>query len=83
MGINKSPRRIKRDAGGRNKKPNKEQPVNLLYGGPKSPLYKPKVKPKDKPKVKPEVKPSEKTYIRFTRKKQLSEFYLFFLSQFL
>ena len=47
MGINKSPRRIKRDAGGRNKK--------LV----KSPLYKPK------------VKPSEKTYIGFTRKKQL------------
>ena len=56
MGINKSPRRIKRDAGGRNKK-TKEQPVNLLYGGPKSPLYKPK------------GKPSRTTYIKFTRKK--------------
>ena len=61
MGINKSPRRIKRDAGGRNKNPNREQPVNLLYGGPKSPLYK--------PKGKPEVKPSRTTYIKFTRKK--------------
>ena len=37
MGINKSPRRIKRDAGGRNKKP--------------------------------KVTPSERTYIKFTRKK--------------
>ena len=52
MGINKSPRRIKRDAGGRNK-----NPMAQLV---RSPLYKPK------------VKPSGKTYIRFTRKKQLS-----------
>ena len=51
MNINKSPRRIKRDAGGRNKNPK----AQLI----KSPLYKPK------------VKPSEKTYLRFTRKKQL------------
>ena len=65
MNINKSPRRIKRDAGGRNKNPNKAKLVKLLYGEPKSPLYK----PKGKPKVKPEVKPSEKTYIRFRRKK--------------
>ena len=56
MGINKSPRRIKRDAGGRNKN-SKAQLVKLLYGEPNSPLYKPK------------VKPSEKTYIGFTRKK--------------
>ena len=56
MGINKSPRRIKRDAGGRNKN-SKAQLVKLLYGEPNSPLYKPK------------VKPSGKTYIRFTRKK--------------
>ena len=46
MGINKAPRRIKKDA-----------VVKLLYGEPKSPLYKPK------------VKPSGKTYIKFTRKK--------------
>ena len=59
---------MKRDAGGKNKIP-KAKLVKLLYGEPKSPLYKPKVKPKDKPKVKPEVKPSEKTYIRFRRKK--------------
>ena len=63
---------MKRDAGGRNKIP-KAKLVKLLYGEPKSPLYKPKVKPKvkpkDKPKVKPEVKPSEKTYIRFRRNK--------------
>ena len=52
MRINKSPRRIKRDAGGRNK-----NPMAQLV---RSPLYKPK------------VKPSGKTYIRFTRKKQLS-----------
>ena len=52
MNINKSPRRIKRDAGGRNK-----NPMAQLV---RSPLYKPK------------VKPSRKTYIRFTRKKQLS-----------
>ena len=56
--------KMKRDAGGRNKIP-KAKLVKLLYGEPKSPLYK----PKGKPKVKPEVKPSEKTYIRFTRKK--------------
>ena len=77
MGTNKSPRRmskkkmikfweekVKRDAGGsgRSKIPNpKSKLVKLLYGEPKSPLYK--------PKVKPEVKPSEKTYIRFRRKK--------------
>ena len=52
MNINKSPRRIKRDVGGRNK-----NPMAQLV---RSPLYKPK------------VKPSGKTYIRFTRKKQLS-----------
>ena len=51
MGINKSPRRIKRDAGGRNK----NSKAQLI----KSPLYKPK------------VKPSEKTYLRFTSKKQI------------
>ena len=69
IGTNKSPRRMskkkrikfweekmKRDAGGRNKIP-KAKLVKLLYGEPKSPLYKPK------------VKPSEKTYIRFRRKK--------------
>ena len=56
MRINKSPRRIKRDAGGRNKN-SKAQLVKLLYGEPNSPLYKPK------------VKPSGKTYIGFTRKK--------------
>ena len=59
---------MKRDAGGRNKIP-KAKLVKLLYGEPKSPLYKPKVKPKVKPEVKPEVKPSEKTDIRFRRKK--------------
>ena len=69
MNINKSPRRIKRDAGGRNKNPNKVKLVKLLYGESKSPLYKPKGKTKVKPEVKLEVKPSEKTYIRFTRKK--------------
>ena len=58
MGINKSPRRIKRDAGGRSKK-SKAQLTKLLYGEPNSPLYKPK------------VKPSEKTYLRFTSKKQI------------
>ena len=52
MKISKSPRRIKRDAGGKNK-----NPMAQLV---RSPLYKPK------------VKPSGKTYIRFTRKKQLS-----------
>ena len=55
---------MKRDAGGRNKIP-KAKLVKLLYGEPKSPLYK----PKGKPEVKLEVKPSEKTYIKFTRKK--------------
>ena len=40
MNINKSPRRIKRDAGGRNK-----NPMAQLV---KSPLYKPKVKPSGK-----------------------------------
>ena len=50
--MSKSPRRIKRDAGGR-----KKNPMAQLV---RSPLYKPK------------VKPSGKTYIRFTRKKQLS-----------
>ena len=40
MRINKSPRRIKRDAGGRNKNPM----VQLV----RSPLYKPKVKPSRK-----------------------------------
>ena len=52
--------KIKRNAGGRNKNA-KAQLVKLLSGKPKLPLYK--------PKVKPEVKPSEKTYIRFRRKK--------------
>ena len=67
---------MKRAAGGRDKIP-KAKLVKLLYGEPKSPLYKPKVKPKgkpkvkpkDRPKVKPEVKPSENTHIRFRRKK--------------
>ena len=70
--------KVKRDAGGsgRSKIPNpKSKLVKLLYGEPKLPLYKskvkPKVNPKDRPKVIPEVKPSEKTYIRFRRKKQL------------
>jgi len=40
MNINKSPRRIKRDAGGRNK-----NPMAQLV---RSPLYKPKVKPSGK-----------------------------------
>ena len=40
MGINKSPRRIKRDAGGRNK--------NSMAQLVKSPLYKPKDKPSGK-----------------------------------
>ena len=40
MNINKSPRRIKRDAGGRNK-----NPMAQLV---RSPLYKPKVKPSRK-----------------------------------
>ena len=81
VGTNKSSRRtskkkmikfwdemVKREAGGsgRSKIPNpKSKLVKLLYGEPKSPLYKSKVKPK----VKPKDKPSEKTYIRFRRKK--------------
>ena len=40
MGINKSPRRIKRDAGGRNK-----NPVAKLL---RTPMYKSKVKPNEK-----------------------------------
>ena len=64
--------KLKRAAGGRNKIP-KAKLAKLLYGEPKSPLYKPKVKPKGKPKVKPEVKsevkPAEKNHIRFRRKK--------------
>ena len=40
MNINKSPRRIKRDAGGRNK-----NPVAKLL---RTPLYKSKVKPSEK-----------------------------------
>ena len=51
---------MKRDAGGKNKIP-KAKLVKLLYGEPKSPLYKPKGKPKDKL--------SGRTYIKFTRKK--------------
>ena len=85
VGTNKSSRRtskkkmikfweekVKREAGGsgRSKIPNpKSKLVKLLYGEPKSPLYKSKVKPKVKPKDKPKDKPSEKTYIRFRRKK--------------
>ena len=40
MNINKSPRRIKRDVGGRNKNPD----AKLL----RTPMYKPKVKPSGK-----------------------------------
>ena len=81
VGTNKSSRRtskkkmikfweekVKRDGGGSGRSiiPNtKSKLVKLLYGEPKSPLYKSKVKPK----VKPKDKPSEKTYIRFRRKK--------------
>ena len=53
MNINKSPRRIKRDAGGRNKNPS----TQLLAKNSRIQLDK------------LEVKPSRKTYIRFTRKK--------------
>ena len=56
MNINKSPRRIKRDAGGRSKNPTPQ----LLAKNSRIQLDK------------LEVKPSGKTYIRFTRKKQLS-----------
>ena len=51
--INKSPRRIKRDAGGRSKNPT----TQLLAKYSRLELDKSK------------VKPSGKTYIRFTRKK--------------
>ena len=57
MRINKSPRRIKRDAGGRSKKNPTQQ---LLAKNSRIQLDK------------LEVKPSRKTYVRFTRKKQLS-----------
>ena len=40
MNINKSPRRIKRDAGGRNKNP--------VAKALRTPMYKPKVKPSGK-----------------------------------
>ena len=53
MGINKSPRRIKRDAGGRNKNPTQQ----LLAKYSRIQLDK------------LEVKPSRTTYIKFTRKK--------------
>ena len=53
MNINKSPRRIKRDAGGRSKNPT----TQLVAKYSRIQLDKPK------------VKPSRKTYIRFTRKK--------------
>ena len=52
MRINKSPRRIKRDAGGRSKNPTPQ----LLAKNSRLELDK----------------PSRKTYVRFTRKKQLS-----------
>ena len=79
--MSKSPRRIKRDAGGRKKNPMAE----LV----RSPLYKPKVKPsgktyrrkknpvakilgtpKVKSKIKLEVKPNPKLYIKFSRKRR-------------
>ena len=53
MGINKSPRRIKRDAGGRNKNPTQQ----LMAKNSRIQLDK------------PEVKYLRKTYLRFTRKK--------------
>ena len=53
MGINKSPRRIKRDAGGRSKNPKPQ----LLDKYSRLELDKSK------------GKPSGKTYIKFTRKK--------------
>ncbi len=53
MNINKSPRRIKRDAGGRNKNPTQQ----LLAKYSRIQLDK------------LEVKPSRTTYIKFTRKK--------------
>ena len=56
MNINKSPRRIKRDAGGRNKKP-KNPTQQLLAKYSRTQLDK------------LEVKPSRTTYLRFTRKK--------------
>ena len=57
MRINKSPRRIKRDADGRSKKNPTQQ---FLAKNSRIQLDK------------LEVKPSRKTYVRFTRKKQLS-----------
>ena len=56
MRINKSPRRIKRDAGGRNKNP-KQPTQQILAKYSRTQLDK------------LEVKPSRKTYIKFTRKK--------------
>ena len=53
MRINKSPRRIKRDAGGRSKNPTPQ----LLAKNSRIQLDK------------LEVKPSRKTYVKFTRKK--------------
>ena len=53
MGINKSPRRIKRDAGGRSKNPTQQ----LMAKNSRIQLDK------------PEVKYLRKTYLRFTRKK--------------
>ena len=58
MGINKSPRRIKRDAGGRNKNP-KQPTQQILAKYSRTQLDK------------LEVKPSRKTYIKFTRKKKI------------
>ena len=54
MNINKSPRRIKRDAGGRNK-----NPVAKILGTPKV-----------KPKIKLGVKPNPRLYIKFSRKRR-------------
>ena len=54
--MSKSKRRIKRDAGGRSKNPTPQ----LLAKNSRVQLDK------------LEVKPSRKTYVRFTRKKQLS-----------
>ena len=56
INVNKSPRRIKRDAGGRNKNP--KQPTQQLLAK-YSRIQLDKL----------EVKPSRKTYLRFTRKK--------------
>ena len=52
MNINKSPRRIKRDAGGRNK-----NPVAKLL---RTPMYKPKVKASGCSKIAPAISPKLK-----------------------